>query len=622
LQGYARTFLLAAFRLAGSGGGALGDLADRYAAGLHTGTDPRNSEAWPQLRHVSQPMVEAAFIALGLHTSRPWIWDHLTDADRSRVFAWLAGIHDKRLWLNNWLLFQVTINAFLKSVGGPHRPDEVARGLDLVDSWYRRDGWYSDGAGTNYDYYVGWAIHFFTLMWCRIDGDHSDPSRAAVYRRRARQYLEQFRLLFAANGAPLYHGRSLTYRLATVAPLWAGSLLDATPLSPGETRRIASGVLRHFVEHGAICNGLLTRGWYREFLPMLQPYSGCGSQYWATQAFVGLLLPAEHPAWTAREEPMAVERDDYTVALPEPGFVVRGTRSDGIVRAVSHRSDHYPLPIPRRAYLRRAARQFIQVMGAGHLHPSLATDDAHYRKLAYSTHAAPEVGDAGDSDVDSQITLLRPHGGGSRRVRVYPLAVVDRFAASVFYPREPNWAERVETVSIARGAAEIRIHHVTSADHDGVRDGGFAIADDVAPETATGAVWASARLHNGLTSFIVGLHGFEAGATQTLTGTNPFGLHSATPYLTARRSASAEAVYVSMVVLAGTPIDPNQILEGILAVEVSGRQVAIACRDGELFFVQLVASEWVDRWLGPIRLQGSVHFARLAPDGTSFMHCE
>src|SRR5215469_10661762 len=33
LQGYARTFLLAAFRLAGSGGSALGDLADRYAAG-------------------------------------------------------------------------------------------------------------------------------------------------------------------------------------------------------------------------------------------------------------------------------------------------------------------------------------------------------------------------------------------------------------------------------------------------------------------------------------------------------------------------------------------------------------------------------------------------------------
>jgi hypothetical protein len=565
-------------------------------------------------------MVEAAFIALGLHESRLWIWDRLTDADRSRVCAWLAGIHDKRVWLNNWVLFQVTINAFLKSVGGPYRSDEVARGLDLVDSWYRRDGWYSDGAGTNYDYYVGWAIHFFTLMWCRLDGDRSEPTRAAVYRRRVRQYLDQFRLLCAANGAPLYHGRSLTYRLAAVAPLWAGSLLDATPLPPGETRRIASGVLRHFVEHGAICNGLLTRGWYREFLPMLQPYSGCGSQYWASQAFLGLLLPAEHPVWTAREEPMAVERDDYSVAMPEPGFVVRGTRSDGIVRVASHRSDHYPLPLPRSAYLRRAAGRFIQVIGAAHRYPSLATDDPHYRKLAYSTHAAPEVGDAGDSDVDSQISLQWVRGGHSRRVRIYPIAVVDRFAASVFYPSEPNWADRVETVSIARGEAEIRVHHITSVDHDGIRDGGFAIAADDAPETTTGAAWASARLNNGLTSFIGGLYGFEAGTIQARTGTNPFGRHSATPYLTARRSTSPEAVYVSLVVLSGGRIDSQEILAGIGSIEVSGRQVAIACRDGELFFVQLVASERVDRRLGPLRLQGAVRFARVAPDGTSFTH--
>src|SRR5678815_4601737 len=114
---------------------------------------------------------------------------------------------------------------------------------------------------------------FLHAHWCRIDGDGSDAARAAIYRRRAARYLEQYRLLFAADGAPLYHGRSLTYRLAAVAPLWAGATLEATRLAPGETRRIASGVLRHFVERGAIRGGLLTRGWYREFPAMLQYYS-------------------------------------------------------------------------------------------------------------------------------------------------------------------------------------------------------------------------------------------------------------------------------------------------------------------------------------------------------------
>jgi hypothetical protein len=90
--------------------------------------------------------------------------DRLSDAERTRIAAWLAGVNGKRFWYNNWLLFQVIVNAFLKSVGAPYRQDEIDGNLDAVDSWYRRDGWYTDGPGANYDYYVGWAIHFYTLI--------------------------------------------------------------------------------------------------------------------------------------------------------------------------------------------------------------------------------------------------------------------------------------------------------------------------------------------------------------------------------------------------------------------------------------------------------------------------
>ena len=50
LEGFARTFLLAAFRLAGAGGRDPHGLADWYAAGLATGTDPASPRALAEAR--------------------------------------------------------------------------------------------------------------------------------------------------------------------------------------------------------------------------------------------------------------------------------------------------------------------------------------------------------------------------------------------------------------------------------------------------------------------------------------------------------------------------------------------------------------------------------------------
>jgi hypothetical protein len=616
LQGYARTFLLAALRIAGSEGAVSEDLAERYSTGLISGTDPTSQEAWPRIDHRSQSIVEAAFVAHALYESRVWIWDRLSRAEQERVISWLAAIRGKRVWFNNWLLFPVIVHAFLKSVGGPHSQQEMERGLDIIDTFYRSDGWYTDGAGANYDYYVGWGIHFYTLLWCRIDGDRNDPARAAVYRDRARRFLDHLRLFFAANGAPVYQGRSLTYRLATIAPFWAGALLGCTPLSPGETRRIASGVLRHFVEHGAICDTYLTRGWYRGFPPMIQSYSGAGSQYWASQGFLGLRLPATHPVWASREAPMPIDCDDFCVAFPEPGFLLHGSAADGILRLSNHGSDHYPLPLPPRAYLHRAAVRLHRELGAGHHLPAIANDDPHYCKLAYSSHAAPDVDDREDADLDSQLVLVRPGSGRSRRVRIYPLTATDRFAASVSYPGEPDWMERIETVAIVRGAAEIRVHHVTTVNCEGVRHGGWAVASADRPKFVTGDVWALAQVESGLTSFICALYGFEGAAVRTLRDANPIDVHSATPYLTARATTRPETVYVSMAVLSGVPLDPAETLAQFQSVEVRGRQVVIECAGGEWFFIQLVAVEPVDLRVGQAHLQGRIRLARVAPDGT------
>jgi hypothetical protein len=617
LEGFARTFLLAAYRLAASDGHAPGDLIDRYSVGLRTGTDPRSKEAWPPIEDRGQPIVEAALIALALHETRRWIWEELDDSTRQRAVAWLSGIQGKRTALNNWVLFPVIVQAFLKSVGAPYRQEEIDRNLDIVDSWYRRDGWYTDGPGQSYDHYVGWGLHFHTLMWCRIDGDRSDPARAAIYRRRAFRFLEQYRLLFASDGAPLYHGRSLTYRFAVAAPFWAAALLDSTPLAPGETRRIASGALRHFLDRGAARNGLLTLGWHGEFLPMLQPYSGHGSPYWGSKGFCGLLLPAKHPVWTAEEEPMAVERSDFCVAMPEPGFLVHGTSSDGIVRVASHCSDHFPLPLryPRRSLRRRAVGRIARALD-GPRQPPPPPADPHYAKLAYSTHTAPEC-EPNDSDVDNQVTLIRPDGAASRRVRIHCLGVADRFAASVFYPREPAVAERIETVAIVRGRVELRLHHVSAPYGGTVHGGGFAIASSRPPDALAGDGWSLVRRADGLTSFVAPLHGFDATGVQRNEKTNPLGQYSATPYVTHRGELRPEAIFAWLVMLTADGLDPDEARDVVTHLEVTGREVVV-CLDGEWWFLQLVAPEHVDRIFRGRGISGRVRAARVSPDGSTF----
>lgn len=93
LEGYARTFLLAAFRIAGAGGDVPPGLLERYASGLNAGTDPAHPYAWPALTDMSQQLVEAASIALALHETRPWLFDRLSPGSRS---GWWSG------WPGSW----------------------------------------------------------------------------------------------------------------------------------------------------------------------------------------------------------------------------------------------------------------------------------------------------------------------------------------------------------------------------------------------------------------------------------------------------------------------------------------------------------------------------------------
>ncbi len=526
LEGFARTFLLAAF---------LGDgtRLERYAEGLATGTDPASPYAWPKLTDNSQQIVEAASIALALHETG--LFDTLAPEVRERVAGWLGGIVGTRTWPCNWVLFKVIIEQFLANVGAPHDPAEIKEALDQVEGWYVGDGWYTDGDGQHYDYYCGWAMHLYTLWWTRMSGAPAD-----VYRDRLRTFLAGYQHFFGADGAPVHQGRSLTYRWAAAAPLWLGALFDATPLAPGVTRRLASGTLRYFLERGAVNDaGLLTLGWHGPYLPVTQPYSGPASPYWASKGFLGLLLPADHPVWTAKEEPAPIDEADHVLALPGPGWLLHSTRHDGIVRLLNHGSDANKPP------------------------PEPPHDDPHYAKLAYSTHTAPDASDEGRArNADGHLAVIAPDGTVSRRQGIERIGVADRFAASRYTYALPGGPVTVETGAVVRGPHEIRVHRVTAPAGHTVRDGGYA----------TGPAWPP--------SSITPLHGWRrAGEIRSVNG-NAYGPAIRTPYLEAEHDGGT-ALLVSLVTLGDDA--------GGLAVEVTvhGDGVVLRFADGERITVEL-----------------------------------
>jgi hypothetical protein len=535
LEGFARTFLTAGFRLAQSSDGGL---AQFYADGLAAGTDPSSPERWPRVTEVNQAKVEAASIALALHESRHVLWDALDSAVRERVIGWLAEVIGQPYPQCNWLWFQNIVLAFLRSVGGPTSDGEVERNLATMDGWYLGDGWYTDGPLRKFDWYAGWAMNFYPLWYGRMTGA-PDPK----HRERLRAYLEQAQHLYAPDGAPLHQGRSLTYRYAALAPVWAGAVFDVGALSPGRTRRLASGVLRHFVERTPDPQPV---GWYDAFEPIRQPYTGAGSPYWSGKGFAGLVLPADHPVWTDVEEPLAVEEGDVAVTLPVPGWLVSATRADGVTRIVNHGADH-------------AADE------------AFSTDDPNYSRHAYSTHTGPwHDGSAMGDNIDGHVALVDPLGLPSHRRPLTPVTVDGRVAVSrhrahwpigavparVWPPRQPDFRAGpwLTTASVLRGAVEVRLARPDDLDGDGpwtLRMGGYAVGADARPVVSVDGATASVRRADGLTSTVVGLVGLPLAGVVERDGADAYGAHSAVPYVTTGASVRAGVVYAAAIVLTG-----------------------------------------------------------------------
>ncbi len=597
LEGFARTFLLAGFRIAGDRGVGLDHLADWYATGIATGTDPSSPERWVRLDEHPQAKVEAASIALILDLTRPWIWDRLTPEVQGRVVDYLSpAVGDSTYPRINWIWFRLVVQTFLRSVGGPWSADDMAEDLATHDTFRRADGWMCDGPTRAYDHYAGWALHLYPTLWARMSG----AADLAAGRREADvqmldRFLQDAVALVGADGSPLIQGRSLIYRFAAAAPFWIGALAEVPSLAPGQLRHAATRIVRHFVDRGVPDErGLLTIGWHAPWPRLAQSYSGPGSPYWANKGLLGIALPADHPVWTSEPAPLPIEKASVLRIIRAPGWIVAGSRADGIVRITNHGTDH-------------------SQEGA------TLTDSPLYTRLGYSTATSPVLDESGwAAPVDQSVVLIDGSGASTHRTgmrtltlrmddaETTPVGVAGSTTLARWVEPDPGQrdhghgragkvrpAARLTVFSLVREAWEVRLARVDEP-AEGVdlatlrlRFGGWPLAGesteiDTAPDdlaetvTATGQVAVASA---GRTSRLVSLLGEGSAGVATHQDGGPLAGPVRVPWLD--YPARAGAWVVALVELSGeSPPQPVIFGSAELHTQEQGMDVRVEWPDG------------------------------------------
>lgn len=306
------------------GGGSDPEFEDIYRRGLAAGSDPENPEYWGDCNDYDQCFVEMAAIACGLLNAPEKLWDPLSGAEKQNLARWLDQINHHQIPECNWQFFMILVNLALKKCGMPYDPENMARGLARIDSYYSGDGWSTDGASPQKDYYIPWAIQYYGVLYAKFAAD-TDPERAALYRSRAELFAQQFIYWFDENGAALPYGRSLTYRFAQncfwAACVWAG--LEPFPL--GVMKGLIVRNFNWWLDQKMFDrDGILTIGYCYPQMYMAERYNAPGSPYWGMKSFILLALPDSHPFWSAEAEPMPAL--DALKPMPHANMLVARTK--------------------------------------------------------------------------------------------------------------------------------------------------------------------------------------------------------------------------------------------------------------------------------------------------------
>ena len=302
MEGFSRLFWgLAPLWAGGHNSDGFDDLC---LEGIINGTNPEHEEYWGKICDGDQKMVEAAALGLALAIAPHKVWDPLTQIQKKNFEKWISQMNVAEACANNWKLFAVIVNLGLKNVGCEYSREVIEHGISCINSYYRSDGWYHDGNTDQADYYIAFAIHFYSLIYAKIM-EKDDLENSRIFKERATLFARDFIYWFASDGSALAFGRSLTYRFAQCCFWSACVFADIKPFSMGVMKGLISRNIEWWMSKPIFDNGgVLTIGYEYPNLNMSEFYNGFGSPFWALKSFLILALDDNHEFFKVSAEPL------------------------------------------------------------------------------------------------------------------------------------------------------------------------------------------------------------------------------------------------------------------------------------------------------------------------------
>lgn len=317
-----------------AGGGENKKWQEILNAALTEGTNPKGEEYWGDFTDKDQKFVEMAAIAYGIIFAKEQVWDSLPDEAKDNLAVYLYQINEYVLPECNWVLFAVLVNLALKKAGKKYSEKKLEEYLKMTESFYNGDGWYQDGDSNQKDYYISFAIHFYCLIYAKVM-EQEDAVRSKLFKERAFIFAKQFIYWFDDSGEALPFGRSLTYRFAQAAFFSACVIAEIEPFTLGQLKGLIVRHMENWLKKDIFDRDhILTIGYGYPNLIMAEAYNAPGSPYWAFKTFAVLMLPDDHPFWSAKAE-----------AFPEIESMCAQPYSDKLMYHYGNHAAAYPVGI-------------------------------------------------------------------------------------------------------------------------------------------------------------------------------------------------------------------------------------------------------------------------------------
>lgn len=472
-----------------------------YLEGVKNGTNPEHEEYWGDLLDFDQKMVEMASIASAVCLAPQVIWERLTPEEQKRFYHWFNQINEREVHPNNWRYFRILVNTMWRVVGQEWDKQRMKEDQALIEDCYTEHGWYFDGTEHQIDYYIPFAIQFYSLLYSRFM-EKEDSEYCTLLKQRAAEFSWEFIYWFDHDGNEIPFGRSLTYRFAHSAFFAAMGFAENEGAGYGTMRRLLLSNIRQWMNRPIFDReGILTIGYGYPNLIISDRYNAPGSPYWCLKAFYALALPASHPFWTQPEEAYGYAP---LKMLSAPHMLI------------SHCADGH-----------------VQAFVTGQKGKCFGCSDAKYEKFVYSNYFGFSVGrgsSLAEGAFDSTLAVSLAEDDCYRMKRSLKDYHVTNQQIWMRYQMMPG--VMIETTLIPNGPWHKRVHLIQTDRPIDIAEGGFAIP--LEPENVVKGRLSGRFEGDGLrregnrlfvefdwgTSGIVAVTGGELEAVQVLANTN------------------------------------------------------------------------------------------------------